>query len=682
MILGLTFDFWDTLVVDDSDEDVRRAQGLLPKVEARRLLFWEEIERAYDVQIAKEDALAALAEADAWCKARWKEDHITPTVTERLEKAYELLGVEKSEGFDALVRRIERLEVETPPRLAEGIAEALHALKGRYRLGIISDTIITPGRGLKEILAGYDLLDCFDAFIFSDEVGCSKPDPRIYQYAAEALGLPLAAVAHIGDREANDVQGPLAVGMKGILYTGIIDRSTPETQASARYDDHRKLPALLDELNEKTSSALPSTQKALEGLAETFVSRFPLHREKPRLVGREAEYPVVLANGEAADIQRLWPLLLEDPSLRPLKEGDLIVGVEGKDYSYALEVGWGTIEVITGPCPDLLSLKAQHEAAMKALFTATERLNYKVLGYGVQPKTPPTQALMSPKPRYAMLGQGIGQAWLWFTATASDQLQVDIRREEIIPASNLANLLTPVLIALCANSPICAGEISPWLSSREGTMGQIYQASHRHGMPARALRDPLDWIETLAKHRFLVRKKDGQFFPQEGTFLEYISKYPALFEDFLTHEHYIWNSARPRCAHGTIEIRAACQQPWSAHTAVTAFGLGVIEAWRELAGWLEDALGDALWPRFLDYHHRVLHEGLRAEEPLSGLIAGVLERMEAALDARGFGEAPLLAPLKERLEKRQSPADQAIAAFRSGGWDALLQLLTCRTETS
>ena len=45
--------------------------------------------------------------------------------------------------------------------------------------------------------------------------------------------------------------------------------------------------------------------------------------------------------------------------------------------------------------------------------------------------------------------------------------------------------------------------------------------------------------------------------------------------------------------------------------------------------------------------------GLAAEEPVPGLIAGVLDRCEAALDARGRDEGRLLAPLRARLAARQ-----------------------------
>ncbi|MCB9640695.1 MAG: hypothetical protein H6728_13775 [Myxococcales bacterium] len=425
----------------------------------------------------------------------------------------------------------------------------------------------------------------------------------------------------------------------------------------------------------------PALRESLEQLHAQFISHFPETLRGPRTIGREAEYPIVQANGEAADIRALWPHLMEAGDLKASFEKDeLIVSLEGKDYSYAMEVGWGTIEVITGPCPDLNALKQLHEAAMTRLTQAADRCGYLLLGYGVQPLTPPSGELMSPKQRYHVLHDVIGPTWQWFTATASDQVQIDISREELVPLLNLTNLLSPVVVALCANSPICAGEESGWLSAREGMMGQIHASSFRHGMPERPMRDALDWIETLARQQFLVRREDGTYHPETGTFLDYLEKKGPSFEDFLMHEHYIWNSGRPRCAHATIELRAACQQPWKEHMATSALGLGIIEAWRTIQDWLQEQVKEPLWPLFHEYHKRVQLEGLQAQEPFDGMIAGVLQCAKDALEARGFGEAAYLAPLFRRLHERRSPGHDAIEAYKKGRWETLRDVLTCSLE--
>ncbi len=98
----------------------------------------------------------------------------------------------------------------------------------------------------------------------------------------------------------------------------------------------------------------PQITAAIAHMAEQFTQRFPVTTTQPRVVGREAEYPVVDSHGRAADVRRLWEPLMARGDLTPKTDGPdsrLIVGLEGTDYSYALEVGVGTVEVNTRPLP-------------------------------------------------------------------------------------------------------------------------------------------------------------------------------------------------------------------------------------------------------------------------------------------------------------------------------------------
>ncbi len=234
MIRAVTFDFWDTLAVDDSDEPRRADAGLLPKPAARRALFAAEI-TAHHPGISAEDAEAAFEGANAWARGRWKVDYVNPSVAQRVAEGYRLLRIAPTPGFSALVEALETMEVQIPPRLLPGAAEALAALAARYRIGIISDTIVTPGRGLKAILSGYGVLEHFTpaGLTFSDEVGRSKPHPAIFQAACEGLQCAPEEVVHVGDRESNDVTGPQAFGMRGILFIGAVDRGSTDSKADA-----------------------------------------------------------------------------------------------------------------------------------------------------------------------------------------------------------------------------------------------------------------------------------------------------------------------------------------------------------------------------------------------------------------------------------------------------------------
>lgn len=257
MLQAVTFDFWDTLFVDDSDEEERARRGLGTKAEARRRLVGEALRRqAPDLEDSAVDT--AWATANAWAKARWKQDFHTPTVSARLLRAWSALELRPGPGFCDLVDALEAMETDPSPRPVPGAREVLVELGRDLRVGIISDAIVSPGRSLRRILAEHDLLDCFDHSVFSDEVGFSKPHRAVFDAAAAGLGVSVGAIVHVGDREANDVVGPQAVGAKAVLFTGVVDRGSETTHADLVCAELRELPDLIANLRQRLEAGAGS----------------------------------------------------------------------------------------------------------------------------------------------------------------------------------------------------------------------------------------------------------------------------------------------------------------------------------------------------------------------------------------------------------------------------------------
>ncbi len=247
-VRGITFDFWDTIVDDDTDEPKRAAKGLPSKAEARLGSFVDEI-LAHHPDIGREAATAAFHHAQATFRHHWKVEHHTPGVADRLFVGFDHLGLTRTPGFDALVAIWEEMEVEIPPNLVPGIEDCLRALQGKYRIGIISDAIVTPGTGLRQILKDYGLFQYFDHFVFSDEAGAAKPAARVFELAVAGLGVQADELAHVGDRPANDIAGPNAYGSHSVLYTGVVDRRAEGDPVPSVIVHHMDaLPAAIEEL--------------------------------------------------------------------------------------------------------------------------------------------------------------------------------------------------------------------------------------------------------------------------------------------------------------------------------------------------------------------------------------------------------------------------------------------------
>jgi len=251
---AIAFDLWDTLVVDDSDEVKRKRHGLLPKHEQRRQLLWQALDRLQAT--AREAVDRAYDDGDAAFHTAWHQQHVTWTVGRRLEFVLQRLDRHLPEpALAELVRAHEEMELEVSPDLAIGCARALAELASDYQLAVVSDAIVSPGRCLRKLLQMHDVHQYFSAFAFSDEVGHSKPHPAMFEHVAGALGVEPAAMAHVGDREHNDVQGAKGVGMKTVLFTQSRDCDREASQADAWCDSFAELPRIIGGL---TSGAGPS----------------------------------------------------------------------------------------------------------------------------------------------------------------------------------------------------------------------------------------------------------------------------------------------------------------------------------------------------------------------------------------------------------------------------------------
>lgn len=244
-IKAITFDLWDTLIDDESDEPKRAAQGLRSKPDERRHLVWEALNAVEPIDMAAVEL--AYATADAAFRTVWHDQHITWEIADRLRVVLNGLGrTLPNDVFATIVKDHEEMEVHIPPDTIAGAGQALEDLAGRYKLCIVSDTIVSPGRCLRDLLEIHGLKQYFSGFAFSDEVGHSKPHKSMFESAARQMGCEIPELIHIGDRDHNDVKGPQALGMKAILFIAKRAHDKDTTSAEAICDSHADLPAAID----------------------------------------------------------------------------------------------------------------------------------------------------------------------------------------------------------------------------------------------------------------------------------------------------------------------------------------------------------------------------------------------------------------------------------------------------
>lgn len=85
------------------------------------------------------------------------------------------------------------------------------------------------------------------AWIYSQQIGVEKPHPAIFEAACNVIGAEPQAVVHVGDRQREDVEGALAVGMEALLLdrTGLDPRADLHSLAGLALDLEKWPPMVL-----------------------------------------------------------------------------------------------------------------------------------------------------------------------------------------------------------------------------------------------------------------------------------------------------------------------------------------------------------------------------------------------------------------------------------------------------
>ena len=177
---------------------------------AQKLFNWEVYQ-----SLPKERTAAVRKEANDYLEAH----HHISTLEEEYDRMlqYFTIVAQKLPELGATRQDIEATALEKVYQsqhtynLMEDAIPTLEALKGRCKLGIISDTwpSIVP------VLERFGILPYFDAITYSFQLGCFKPNPRMFQDALSKMGLPAQECVFIDD-VARNLEGAAKVGIQPV----------------------------------------------------------------------------------------------------------------------------------------------------------------------------------------------------------------------------------------------------------------------------------------------------------------------------------------------------------------------------------------------------------------------------------------------------------------------------------
>lgn len=232
-ITTVTFDLWQTLLLDDRELGQARALVRLEGAQSALAKFGED----YDLVHIREayrscyrhchDIRAGGLDVDFREQVSIFVNNISSGLVDRLD-----LGM-MNEIVDCYS---DSFLVHPPPAHVDAV-QVLQGVKDMgLRMGLISNTGMTPGSTFRSYMEERGLLSYFHTLTFSDEVKLAKPSSEIFNVALRSLGATPEQTIHVGDHVLNDVVGAKRCGLKTVWITGFYERedpTDPETEPDA-----------------------------------------------------------------------------------------------------------------------------------------------------------------------------------------------------------------------------------------------------------------------------------------------------------------------------------------------------------------------------------------------------------------------------------------------------------------
>lgn len=121
--------------------------------------------------------------------------------------------------FDVGGTLVEQAPAATPlaelvPVLRPGVVEALRALEGSVRLGVVTNTAVMDAEQVRAHLCSVGIGELFATVVATAPLGVHKPDPTPLRFALEQLGVAAERAVYIGDT----IEDEHAAGAAGLAF--------------------------------------------------------------------------------------------------------------------------------------------------------------------------------------------------------------------------------------------------------------------------------------------------------------------------------------------------------------------------------------------------------------------------------------------------------------------------------
>ena len=268
---------------------------------------------------------------------------------------------------------------------------------------------------------------------------------------------------------------------------------------------------------------------------------------------------------------------------KPIYEKTNIIGLTKEDKSITLEPG-NQIELSGAKLNNIHEACAESHEYLFELKHVIEKLNFKIISAGFDPISKLSDIPNNPKQRYEVMTKDMPEGGSlsldMMYRTCGTQLNVDyVSEQDFTKKFKLSNYLTPINIALFANSSVLEKKDSGYFSYRS----HAWQQTSRGGLPEFFLEDfnfekYADFVMNMS---LLFLQRDGKYISGKNyTFKDYMNgKIPEVENklptenELSTHLGTIFTENRLK---KYIELRSMDACGWDCLCSGPAFNTGLI----------------------------------------------------------------------------------------------------------
>ncbi len=431
---------------------------------------------------------------------------------------------------------------------------------------------------------------------------------------------------------------------------------------------------------------------------------FPTEQERSFYVGIEIEMPIVNLSGQAVDFnvaQAAARSFIRHYGFKEVKwdENGICYSAtsEQNGDNLSFDCSYNNLELSLGRAVRIQELEQRFHEYVSFLNGELKKTGHILTGMGINPNHNVNRKDYILSERYRMLERYLLQSKSWdipmyfhpypdFGAFASaSQVQLDVKRENLIATLKGFSLVEPIKAVLFDNSVLSVG--SGVLCARDGLWENSTHGINPHnvGMYDCELQSVDDLLEYICTTSIFCVERDGHYIHFKPILITEYLKMNKVEGKYYSNGSYISVVFKPEpedirylrtykfedlTFRGTIEFRSVCCQPFRDAMTVAAFHTGLMNEPQKLVTLLE--------ADHTLYHHGYSAAELRKlmncvewpgyieREALRDLCFSVLDLAKKGLILRDYGEEKYLDTLYDRARTLTSPGRKMLEKIKKG----------------